>query len=794
MFPKFSDAQTLSDFVGDLRHLVFPFQTQAEKYLGLNRTTIGRYESDHIPPPRGYVALLARLYAEKRKQTANAAWQAAFLHEINLALVLANLEKFKSWAELAESANQFQTDTARRSRARRAAATTSASAGVKAKGAYLPQPRYVNLFGRARELARILKLLTARMTPPIIVIHGPPGNGKTALAREIAERVLARAEWTDVLWISAESAGNDATRAHLTFEQVLDQVITQTGAPIQLTLAPPEQRRRLRAHLRQYKYLIVLDNLEESANEQEILRQLYELIGNSRIVATTRSHATYPMGMAYAFELSGLDARGVKNYLTRQINARGHLGANYLEKSVIEQIHAATWGSPLLLDWFLMDLQSVSFKRALANLPVKLSAYSDSRARAYTHYLQTRWHALSLHARQLWYYFAIGVPATLGQTQLQVLAPLESRALEPALGELIRAGILESTWNAAEGEYRLSQHPLMKRFIVEGATVTGDKPRWAKLSYRKALTASAKGWSELCQANPRILNTLDERRNFMHLAHQCAQYGEFQAVLLIYEPSTTNLHEMGFLNEYVEFQTICLQAAQRLGALKIAAQIESELGWHEMSLKRWAQAEAYIKSALAYFRGARDVWWTFVLRRYLATIELERGNFHAAREQFETLLAQAQKYIRQSGGAPRQKWERQASVLHDGLGNTLAGLKMYKQSERELLRGLETIAAGDDFAIATELVTLGKMYLQWQKWREAKQYLEDALQVSRARHFHSLSGDALTQLSLWAEQQNNLAAARQYARQAHQVYQNLRDLGNFEQLDARLRQLRRRAR
>lgn len=115
-------------------------------------------------------------------------------------------------------------------------------------------PRAEGAFqGRIDELLKLGRALTGDSRPKVFTIHGAGGQGKTALAREAAER-FAHA-WPGGVW--AVSLENKPNRATFCFQLAQFLKIPTDNFP-----QPPDLERVILARLAAQRTLIVLDNAE----------------------------------------------------------------------------------------------------------------------------------------------------------------------------------------------------------------------------------------------------------------------------------------------------------------------------------------------------------------------------------------------------------------------------------------------------------------------------------------------------------------------------------------------------
>jgi tetratricopeptide (TPR) repeat protein len=129
-------------------------------------------------------------------------------------------------------------------------------------------PRAEGTFqGRIDELTVLGMALTGDSRPPLVTIHGGGGQGKTALAREAAER-FAHA-WPGGVW--AASLENLPSR-----ELFVSDLARFLGIDTETVANPDELERLVLAHIDHRRTLIVLDNAEtlvdavEANNEEAI--------------------------------------------------------------------------------------------------------------------------------------------------------------------------------------------------------------------------------------------------------------------------------------------------------------------------------------------------------------------------------------------------------------------------------------------------------------------------------------------------------------------------------------------
>ncbi len=119
---------------------------------------------------------------------------------------------------------------------------------------------------------------------PVVVLSGPPGVGKTALAVCIGRRV--RSAFPDgQLYVNLGGYDRDGVRALLSTEQVLSQFLRALGVPAdRIPVDPVEQANLYRTKLSGKKVLVLLDNA--SGAEQVI--PLIPGEGNCSVLITSR--------------------------------------------------------------------------------------------------------------------------------------------------------------------------------------------------------------------------------------------------------------------------------------------------------------------------------------------------------------------------------------------------------------------------------------------------------------------------------------------------------------------------
>jgi DNA-binding SARP family transcriptional activator len=131
-------------------------------------------------------------------------------------------------------------------------------------------PRDPLFSGRAKEVERIRRYLSAeeRHIPPTVLIHGPVGAGKSALATEVAYRVLPSYP-TGVFYLNAE---NNTADEPFTEAAAVTQLLLQTEGTWRDIPAEPAARVALwRGLLASQESLILIDNYAGDFDLRQIL-------------------------------------------------------------------------------------------------------------------------------------------------------------------------------------------------------------------------------------------------------------------------------------------------------------------------------------------------------------------------------------------------------------------------------------------------------------------------------------------------------------------------------------------
>lgn len=238
-------------------------------------------------------------------------------------------------------------------------AVTSAVAITSAASSAVPHstlPARRPFFGRTKELETIAKYLLPEDRSWGVVLDGPGGMGKTALALEAAYRAPAE-HFPLKLWITAKNRELlPEGEYRLSDHHVADyyEMLNELGRALgreDIPKAVPEERPTLVRHaLAEHRALLVLDNLETFSPEER--RRVFELLDNipgtcHAIVTSRRRPASSTAG--HYLRLDKLE-REAADELLADLGKRSEPLAR-LTQAERDQLYAETGGNPLLLTW-----------------------------------------------------------------------------------------------------------------------------------------------------------------------------------------------------------------------------------------------------------------------------------------------------------------------------------------------------------------------------------------------------------------------------------------------------------
>ncbi|MDS4032016.1 MAG: tetratricopeptide repeat protein [Candidatus Contendobacter sp.] len=211
-------------------------------------------------------------------------------------------------------------------------------------------------FGRTKDLEQIAKYLLPEDRSWGVVLDGPGGIGKTALALEAAHRAPAE-HFPLKLWVTAKSRelhpdGERSLRDHRVADYYA--LLAELGQALgrdDISRAAPEERPNLVRHaLANHRALLVLDNLETFGAEER--RRVFELLGTLPVACRALVTSRRRVGGSFAAHALRLDKleREAADELLAELGQRWSPIAR-LTPAERDQLYAETGGNPLLLTW-----------------------------------------------------------------------------------------------------------------------------------------------------------------------------------------------------------------------------------------------------------------------------------------------------------------------------------------------------------------------------------------------------------------------------------------------------------
>ncbi|MCC8251063.1 ATP-binding protein [Saccharothrix luteola] len=637
---------------------------------------------------------------------------------------------------LAEHEIRELLDAAKEGRARRAPSPATPSA--------LP-PDVADLTGREGELAELAAVAEGTRTTSLVVVHGPPGAGKTALAVRAAYRLASR--FADGCFFF-NLRGMDVRPVHPS--EVVHRMLLALGVPEKEIPAGEAERSDLyRARLRERSTLLVLDNASDEAQ----VRPLLATGSGSLVLVTSR----LVLGGLEAGRRLGLDVLDpVESFdLLGAIAGRARVGAEPVATARVAKLCGHL---PLALriagnrlasrpKWTIGHLagQLVDERRRLSALTA-----GDLQVRTA---FEMSYRQLGAKAAVLFRRLSLVPGADFGPDLAAVLADVDRFAAEDTLEELVDMSLLDT----AEVPGRYVFHDLIRVFA--GERLVDEEPApvvaqgWRRMAdWLLGTAVTAAGFfgpdARTTPSGP-LSNQEDadawltaEAANWLGALRWAGSNGLHAEVLRLATAMHWYSDQRGRAETWVEVFTAGVAAARALGSVRDEAVQLNFLTWTlSVLMRRYPEALALYEEAWRASVAAGDVTEQGWAVHYRSVSELRTGRL----EEAQVSAVRAQELFRQAGFPLGEQ------ISLSCLGLVLDGLARYEDAVRVHRELLANVRSGKlDLApvmasemSATLLVRTADTLGRLERWPEVLAAVDEALELLRATTALSSLCDAL---------------------------------------------------
>jgi hypothetical protein len=199
----------------------------------------------------------------------------------------------------------------------------------------------------------------------------------------------------------------------------------------------------------------VVDNLETTENAQEILQNIKQLAGTSRVLITSREEV---VGDAFHTPLLGMPEADSIAFMRKEAH---HINCQPLaaaDKTTLLDIHQVTAGMPLAMK--LVVSQAKTF-----GIDVALQGLQKGEGKIYFFIFLASWNQLSVPAKKLLLYMGPTV-SPVNRQELEETQQLSGSVLNQVIKELVSLSLLNTHFSSGLRQQTYTIHQLTRYFVV----------------------------------------------------------------------------------------------------------------------------------------------------------------------------------------------------------------------------------------------------------------------------------------------------------------------------------------
>ncbi|MCE7984536.1 MAG: tetratricopeptide repeat protein [Caldilinea sp. CFX5] len=640
--------------------------------------------------------------------------------------------------------------------------------------------------GRIKKLEEVLSSLQGRM--PIIAITGIGGIGKTAIALEASYDIFNKGIFEGIVWMSAKDN-------LLTFDNLLNLIARTFGQLDLLKLAVEEKRKNLLSFLRTGKFLLVLDNFETIANDEELGHFLEMIPEPSKVLITCRHRVNLESQTILIYGLSEDDSIGLIHYEGKR------QGSNILtrvSRSLLLQLHDVTGGVPLALRWAISRI--VQYGQSLERI---IQALTSASGNIFEAIFEEMWQSMAYDSQNV--LLAMPIFASLAPwPALEIVSGVSGERYLNGLFEINASCLLESNDEIQENKRRFGIHPLTRAFVEAKLLQRAEWKHEAQLRWAEYYSNIAKShggvrnwagflvledefvelWAVAIWCYQNTIGLFDSRSSTKNIDAQVLVL--MQYLITIGRNISSFLWEYGYWNERVQLCQWVFEVGLRVNDNQAAIYCANDIGWTLFNQGDIFNAEQWIRRSLKISEelGVPDKNLFMNTRNYLGLIAEAQGNYDEAEKAYFDIL----NFWKET--TSKEPYGHLTTAQLD-LGRLYFTQGKYDIARDWLRNSLLTAEKVVNYNNLHKILSfLGHISLAEGNIGEAKVYYQRGL--AELQRIPQPSGAAACKLGLAriAEQEGDILSAEEFGKQSLEIFKQLHMKNQILQVENWLSQLR----